>query len=173
MEKEKEQEKGSSKRTRRAFFGEEQAQDPEWWSEEDFAWRSKGKKDKRACQRGVMDFRRVVSALTSHVKVQARISSEQRQGRNQKGKGNESLHPESGLSASSTPDEEGYGHDWESDDRSSSQWLDDSWTSATGRYCTKAHTARMVAPLLTLANHPTHVVLDLRLHTVDWIKSSN
>ena len=67
-----------------------------------------------------MDFWRVVSALTSRVKVQARISSEQRQGRNQKGKGNGSLYPESGLSPSATPDEEGYGHDWESDDRSSS-----------------------------------------------------
>ena len=85
-----------------------------------------------------MDFRRVVSALTSHAKVQARISSQQRQGRNQKGKGNESLYLESGLSPSATPNEEGYGHDWESDDRSSSKWLDDSWISATGRYCTKS-----------------------------------
>ena len=30
--------KGISNRTRRAFFGEEHAQDPELWSEEDFAW---------------------------------------------------------------------------------------------------------------------------------------
>ena len=35
-----------SRRTGRAFFGEEQAQDPEWWSEEDVAWWSKGKKGK-------------------------------------------------------------------------------------------------------------------------------
>ena len=36
--------KGRSERTGRAFFGDEQAQDPELWSEEDFAWLSKGKK---------------------------------------------------------------------------------------------------------------------------------
>ena len=31
----------------------------------------------------------------------------------------------------------------------------------------------MMAPSENLANHPTHVVRDLLLHTVDWIKSSN
>ena len=38
--------KGRSKRTGSAFFGDEQVQDPEWWSEEDFAW-SRGKKGKQ------------------------------------------------------------------------------------------------------------------------------
>ena len=35
--------KGNSgfKRTGRAFLGEEQAQDPEWWSEKNFAWWSR------------------------------------------------------------------------------------------------------------------------------------
>ena len=44
--------KGRSKRTGRAFFGEEQAQDPEWWSEEGFAWWSKGKKGKKGLSKG-------------------------------------------------------------------------------------------------------------------------
>ena len=34
----KEKGKGRPKRTGRAFFGDEQVQDPEWWSEEDVAW---------------------------------------------------------------------------------------------------------------------------------------
>ena len=44
---------------------------------------------------------------------------------------------------------------------SSSHWPDESWTSAAWWFCTKAHTAWMVATLLNFANHPTHVVLDL------------
>ena len=39
--------KGGFKRTGRAFLGEAQAQEPEWWSEEDCAWWSKGKKGKK------------------------------------------------------------------------------------------------------------------------------
>ena len=58
-------------------------------------------------------------------------------------------------------EEEGYGHAWESDDRSSSQWLDDSLTLAAGWSCTRTHTASMAAPFLYLANHLTHMVLDL------------
>ena len=40
--------KGGFKRTGKAFFGEEQAQDPEWWSEEDHVWWSKGKKSQES-----------------------------------------------------------------------------------------------------------------------------
>ena len=39
--------KGGLKGTRRAFLGEEQAQDPEQRSEEDCAWWSRGKRDKK------------------------------------------------------------------------------------------------------------------------------
>ena len=39
--------KSGSKVTGRAFHCQEQAQDPEWWSEEDLAWWSKGKKGKK------------------------------------------------------------------------------------------------------------------------------
>ena len=43
---------GRFKRTGRAFFGDEQAQNPGWWSEEDFAWWSKGKKGKKGWSKG-------------------------------------------------------------------------------------------------------------------------
>ena len=44
--------KGRFKKTGRAFFGEEQAQDPEWWSKEDFAWWYTGKKGKKRLSKG-------------------------------------------------------------------------------------------------------------------------
>ena len=61
-----------------------------------------------------------------------------------------------GLTASETPDEEGYGHAWESADLSASHRPDDSWTPAAGQSCTEAHTAW--GPWL---------------HTFDRIKSGN
>ena len=81
--------------------------------------------------------------------------------KDQKGKGKEGAYPQSRLSASETLSEEGYGHAWESDDWQTSHWPDESWTSAAGWSCTKAHTAWMAAVPLNLANHPTHVVVDL------------
>ena len=80
-------------------------------------------------------------------------------GKDQKWKGKESACPQSGLSASETPSEEGYGHTWESDDWYSSL-TDDSSTSAAGWYGT-GHGAWMASIPLNPANHPTHVVLDL------------
>ena len=53
------------------------------------------------------------------------------------------------------------GQAWKSNDGSSSHWTDDSWTPDAGWFCTKAHTAWMVATPLNLAKHPTHVALDL------------
>ena len=148
--------KGRSKRTGRAFFGDEQAQDSEWWSEEDFAWWSK-----RKARKAMMAFSRVVFALTSQTKAQARIIPRMKaKERTKKGKGKEGTYPESRLSASETPIE-GHGHAWESDDWSASHWPDESWTSAAGWFCTKAHTAWMEATPLNLVSHPTHVVLDL------------
>ena len=41
-----------SKEAEGPLFGDEQAQDPEWWSEEDFAWWSKGKKGKKGLSNG-------------------------------------------------------------------------------------------------------------------------
>ena len=82
-------------------------------------------------------------------------------GKDHKGKGKEGTFSQYRLSVSETPNEEGYGGAWESDDWSSSQWTDDSWTPNAGWFCAKAHTAWMVATPLNFANHPTHVVLDL------------
>ena len=85
-----------------------------------------------------MGLRRVVFALTSQTKAQARIIS----------------RTKSGLSASEAP--EGYSHAWESDDWCSSQWCssqwpDDSCTPTAGWYSTETHTAWMVVPSLNLA----------------------
>ena len=51
---------GRSKRTRRVFFGDERAQDPEWWSEEDFAWWSEGKKSKNGLSKSIDGIQKVV-----------------------------------------------------------------------------------------------------------------
>ena len=50
---------GRSRRTGRAFFGEEQAQYSEWWSEEDFAWWSKGKKGMKGFSKGNDGFQKI------------------------------------------------------------------------------------------------------------------
>ena len=68
-----------------------------------------------------------------------------------------------GLSASETPSEEGYCHFLESDNWYSCL-TDDSSSSAikgTTAWYGARHTACMSSILLDLANHPTHVVLDL------------
>ena len=82
-------------------------------------------------------------------------------GKDQKVKGKEGAYPQSGLSsASETHSEEGKSHAWESDDRYFSL-TDDSSTSAFGWSCSRAYTEWMASAPLNLANHPTHVVLDL------------
>ena len=98
-----------------------------------------------------MAFRRVAFALTIQMKAQGKF---------QKGKVKEEAHPQSRLSASETTVEERH-HAWESDDWSSSQGPDDSWTQAAGWYSARAHTAWMAVPSLNLAYHPTHGTLDL------------
>ena len=103
----------------------------------------------------------MVVALPSQIKVQARITPRTwRQGKGPKRKkARKELILNLDFSASGTPNEEGYGHSWESDDWSSGHWPDESWTSAAGWICTKAYAAWMVTTPLNLANHPTHVVL--------------
>ena len=119
-------------------------------------------RQERLVNKAMMVFRRVVFALTSPTKVQARIFPNQGRGKDQKGKGKEGTFPQSGLQPQKhPPNEEGYGRAWESDDWSSNHWTDDSWTPDAGGSARKAHTAWMVATPLNLANHPTHVVLDL------------
>ena len=106
-----------------------------------------GPKDAKArkdCQKAMMALRRVVFAFASQIKAQARITPRTKATESpQKGRGKKEPHRQSGLSASETSEEEGYSHSWESDDWSSCQWLDDSWTPAAGWFCTKAHTAWM------------------------------
>ena len=115
----------------------------------------KERKARKACQKAMMAFRRVVFALTSQTK------HNKGRGKHHRGKDREGTYPQSGFSPSGTPNEEGYGHAWESDDWSGSHRTDNSWTSDTAWFCTMAHTGWMVAAPLNLANHPTHVVLDL------------
>ena len=154
--------KGRSKRTRRAFFGDEQAQDPGWWSEEDFAWWSKGKKGKKGLSKGNDGFQNGGFRPYQPDKGAGKDYAQNKGRRkDQERKGEEWNFPQSGFSASETPNEEGYGQAWASDDWSASHWTDDSWTPDAVSFCTKAHTAWMVATSMNLANHPTHVVLDL------------
>ena len=120
--------KVDSKRTRRAF--------PEWWSEEDFAWWSKGKKGfSKAFQKAMNAFRKV-GFRTCQPEEGAGKDFLQHEGRGGKG----GAYPQSGLSAPETPSEEGFCRAWESDDWSSSHWPDESSTSAAGWSCTRAPT---------------------------------
>ena len=62
------------------------------------------RKARKACRMAMMAFRRVVFALTSQLKAQARIVSRTKaRGKFQKGKGKEAAHPQSGISASEAP----------------------------------------------------------------------
>ena len=101
------------------------------------------------------------SPLPARQRCRQGLSQNKGREKDQKRKGKERTFPQSGLSVSETPNEEGYGQAWELDDSSSSHRTDDSWTPSAGWFCTKSYTAWMVATPLNLANHPTHVVLDL------------
>ena len=50
--KKREKAEDDPNRTGRAFFGDDQAQDPEWWQEEDLVWWSKGKSGKSSLSKG-------------------------------------------------------------------------------------------------------------------------
>ena len=102
------------------------------------------------------------SALTSPTKVQGEDFHQSKgRGKDQTREGKQGTYPPSGFSASETPNGEGSGQAWESDVWSASHWTDDSWTPHAGWFCTRTNTAWMMATPLNLANHPTHVVLDL------------
>ena len=115
---------------------------------------------RRACQKAMMPSIRVVFALTSQTKVQARTFPKTKAEERIK---KEKLKKEPIHNPDSQPLklQEGCGQSWESDDWSASHWTDDSWTPDAGWFCTKSDTARMVATPWNLVNHPTHVVLDL------------
>ena len=50
--------KGRSTTTGRAFFGDEQEQDPEWSSDADFAWWTKRRKNKKSLIKGKDGFQK-------------------------------------------------------------------------------------------------------------------
>ena len=118
------------------------------------------RKARKACQKAMAVFRRVVFAVTSPIIVQARTFPKRKgRGKDQKGKSKEGTYHQSGFSASEAPNEEGSGQAWESDDWSASHWTDNCWTPDAGWFCTRTFSAWMVGTPLNLANHPT--VLDL------------
>ena len=122
----------------------------------------KDRKARRACQEAMMAPIWVVFALASPTKVQARTFPKTKAvERIKKEKGKEGTYHQSGFSASETHNEEGYGQAWESDDWSASHWTHDSMTPTAGWFCRRTYTARMVETPVNIANHPTHVVLDL------------
>ena len=74
--------KGGFKGTGRAFLGEAQAEDPEWWSEEDYAWWSKGKKVKKGSSKRKNTFLNLISTpiiqKKVHVMTFIRVKEEER-----------------------------------------------------------------------------------------------
>ena len=132
--------KGGFKGTGRAFLGEEHAQDPEWWSEEDCAWWSKGKRGKKGVSKGNEGFQKGGFRTYQPEKgASNEFNPHKGRGKDQQVKGKAGAYPQSGLSASETPSEERYSHAWESDDWYSSL-TDDPSTSATGWSCSRAYT---------------------------------
>ena len=157
--------KGGFKSTGKAYLGEEQTQDTEWWSEENSVWWSKGKMRRERffgrwktflCENDSRTYQPQKGTGNEYYPYKGR-------GKEQKRKGKEGAIPQSRLSASETPSEEGYGHSCKSDDWYSSL-SDDSSNSATRgttAWYGVRQTAWMASVLLDLANHPTLVVLDL------------
>ena len=117
-----------SKRTGRAFFGDEQAQHPEWRQEEDLVWWSKGKKGRKGLSKGNDGFHKGGDRSYQPDKGASKdFPKNKGRGKDPKGKGKEGSDPRSGFSVSETPNEEGYGQAWESDD-----WSANGWWARTG-----------------------------------------
>ena len=165
--------KGGFKGTGRAFLGEEQAQDPEWWSEEDCAWWSKGREARKVFSKGNEGFQKGGFRTYQPEKSASNdFNPHKGRGKDQQVKGKEGAYPHSGLSASETHSEEGYSHAWESDDRYFSL-TDDSSTSATGGSCSRAYTAWMASAPFEPCQPSDARCSGSWLHTVNWIKSGN
>ena len=88
-------------------------------------------------------------------RVQSEIIVQRKKSRSEE-KTKRKSDPQSRLSASETPGEEGYGHSWESD-----EWYSSFTDSSCSTLPTAGNTAWMAAIPLNLVNHPTHVVVDL------------
>ena len=150
--------RGRSKTTGTAFSSDEQVQDPEWWSEEDFAWWSKGKKGKKGLSKSNDGFLKGGFRPSQPEKGASKDFHQNRRGKDQKGK-------RQGRKPILNPDFQSQKHPLKKDmARSGNQTIGLPVTGLTPDarwFCTKAHTAWMVTTPLNLANHPTHVVLDL------------
>ena len=103
-------------------------------------------------------FGKVVFALTNQKRVQAMISTRTRAKARTKKRVRKVLFLNLDFQPRKHPVKKEMAL-LESDDWSSSQWLDDSCTLVAGCFCTTARTAWMVAPSLNLANHPTQVII--------------
>ena len=95
--------KGGFKRTGKAYLGEEQTQDPEWWSEEDSVWWSKGKRGKEGSSKGKnhlseSDFR----TYQPEKGTSSEFHLHKGRGKDQQRRGKEGVNPQSRLSASET-----------------------------------------------------------------------
>ena len=140
--------KGRSKGTGRAFLGEEQAQDLNG-GQKKIVLGGQKEGGKKVFSKGNEGFQKGGFRTYQPEKGAGNDSNPHKfRSKDQKKKGKEGAYPQSGLA-------------WESDDWSSSYWPDDSSTSAAGWSCTRARTAWLASVPLNLANHPTHVVLDL------------
>ena len=88
--------KSISKRSGRAFLGEEHAQDSEMWSEEDFAWWTKGRKGKKGLSKGNDGFQKGGFRPYQPDKGAGKDYIQNKgKGKYQKGKGKEKAHPQS------------------------------------------------------------------------------
>ena len=109
--------RGGFKGTGRTFLGEQQAQDPEWRSQEDCAWWSRGKRGKKGFSNGNEGFQK--GGFRSYPPEKGTSNDanlNKSRGKDQKGKGKKGTYLQSGLSACEAPSEEGYGipgnRDW-------------------------------------------------------------
>ena len=88
-----------SKRTGRAFFGDEQTQDTEWLQEEDPVWWSKGKKGKKGLSKGNDGFHKRGSHPYQPDKGAGKdFPKNNGRGKDHKTKGKEGTYPLSGRS---------------------------------------------------------------------------
>ena len=99
------------------------------------------------------------------------MSEQKARDSSQKGKSKEEAHPQSRLSASEAPGEQGYSHAWESDDWSCSQWPDDFFVlqllDGISSRCLDGGTLFESCPPSDTRGSGSG------LHTIDWIETSN
>ena len=124
-------------------------------------WSPQGKEARKVFRKVMKAFRDVVFALTNQETTRTKG-----RGKDQKERVRKVLRPNLEFQPRKIPVKKDMAMPSNPDG-----WLVDCSTSATGWSCTRAHTAWMASVPLNLANHPTHVVVDLgctrsTVHTV-------